>query len=108
MDDMMQRFLKKYTLEAGVATFHVQHSITRKISKNSGIRAGRIMTIETAAGRSRASASQGNIVQIGPYKLTDAEVGVNDRLDRPLLGMDVLNRFQITQSNGMITLRANW
>ena len=78
-----------------------------KLVKNSGIRAGRVMLIETAAGRSRASASQGNILQIGPYKLTDAKIGVNDRLETPLLGMDALNRFQITQSNGMMILRAN-
>lgn len=78
-----------------------------KFARNSGIRAGRVMLIETAAGRSRASAAQGNILQIGPYKLTDAKVGINDRLDTPLLGMDALNRFQITQSNGMMILRAN-
>ena len=78
-----------------------------KLAKNAGIRAGRVVLTETAAGRSRAGLSQGNILQIGPYKLTDAKVGVNEQLQMPLLGMDALNRFQITQTNGMMILRAN-
>jgi len=78
-----------------------------KFVRNAGIRAGRMVYANTAAGQSRAGLSQGNVLLLGPYKPADVKVGVNDKLDTPLLGMDVLNRFQITQSNGMLVLRAN-
>lgn len=76
-----------------------------KFAKNAGIRAGKVVLVDTAAGRARAGLSQGNTILAGPYKLTDAKVGIHDQLHTPLLGMDVLNRFQITQSNGMLILR---
>jgi aspartyl protease family protein len=82
-------------------------ALPARFARNAGMRAGRVMSVETAAGRNRASASQANTVNIGPFKLTDVLVGIHEQLQIPLLGMDALNRFQISQTNGIMTLRVS-
>lgn len=76
-----------------------------KYVKNAGIRAGRIIYADTAAGKTRSGLSEGNQLQIGAYRLNDVKIAVQDQLQMPLLGMDVLNRFNISQGNGMLSLK---
>lgn len=81
-------------------------SIPDRIAANAGIRAGRVSDFNTAAGRTQGALATGNLVRVGPFSVPRATVAIMPRLDAPLLGVDVLNRFQITTVNGYMLLRA--
>jgi aspartyl protease family protein len=79
--------------------------IPAKLSRNAGIRAGLVQKIETANGVSQVGVSKGNQVLVGPYKINNVKIGIQENLSIPLLGMDILNQFQLTYANGSLTLR---
>ncbi|EBB4596130.1 TIGR02281 family clan AA aspartic protease, partial [Salmonella enterica] len=76
-----------------------------KLARNAGIRAGRATSFDTAAGRERGGITAANTVIVGPFAVEGAAIAVLERLSAPLLGMDVLNRFQIAYSGGFMILR---
>ncbi|WP_022981344.1 TIGR02281 family clan AA aspartic protease [Ideonella sp. B508-1] len=82
-------------------------SVATATAANAGIRAGRAISVATAGGIERAGLSGGNTIVAGPFVLQGAGVAVLAKLDRPVLGMDVLNRFQIMYANGYMTMRSN-
>lgn len=81
-------------------------SIPDRMAANAGIRAGRVSDFNTAAGRTQGALATGNTVRVGPFSVPRTTVAIMPRLDAPLLGVDVLNRFQITTVNGYMLLRA--
>ena len=44
---------------------------------------------------------------IGPFNFNNVKIHFMPDLHEPLLGMNILKRFQMTQSGGVLTLRAN-
>ena len=44
---------------------------------------------------------------VGPFAVEGAAIAVLERLSAPLLGMDMLNRFQIAYSGGFMILRGS-
>lgn len=81
-------------------------SLPAKLARNAGIRAGRVTSFDTAGGRERGGVTAANTVVIGPFAVQDAAVAVLERLATPLLGMDVLNRFQVAYAGGFMVLRS--
>lgn len=81
-------------------------SLPAKLARNAGIRAGRVASFDTAAGRERGGITAANTVVVGPFTVPDAAVAVLERLSTPLLGMDVLNRFQVAYAGGFMVLRS--
>lgn len=81
-------------------------SLPSKLARNAGIRAGRVTSFDTAAGRERGGITAGNTVVVGPFAVPDAAVAVLERLSSPVLGMDVLNRFQMVYAGGFMVLRS--
>ncbi|MES2354616.1 MAG: retropepsin-like aspartic protease [Pseudomonadota bacterium] len=79
--------------------------IPLRLARNSGIRAAIAEKLETAAGRVQTGVSQGNQLVMGAFTVPNAKVGVQDGLSFPILGIDVLNRFQVIYANGTMTLR---
>lgn len=80
-------------------------SIPDRLAANAGIRAGRVSDFTTAAGKTQGALATGNTVRVGPFSVPNSTVAIMPRLDAPLLGVDVLNRFQITTVNGYMLLR---
>ena len=78
-----------------------------KLARNAGIRAGRATSFDTAAGRERGGITAANTVIVGPFAVEGAAIAVLERLSAPLLGMDMLNRFQIAYSGGFMILRGS-
>jgi len=64
-------------------------------ARNAGIKAGRSLLSNTAGGKETGALSSGNTVKIGPYVLPDVPVLALQNLGFPILGMDVLNRFEM-------------
>jgi len=81
-------------------------SVPTRLARNAGIRAGRAAPFVTAAGRERGGITAANTVVVGPFTVSDSAIAVLDRLTVPLLGMDVLNRFQIAYVGGIMVLRS--
>lgn len=81
--------------------------LPNRMASNAGIRAGKAITLQTAAGPDRAGLSAGNTIVVGPFVVRDAAVVAGGKLDQALLGVEVLNRFQVTYGNGVMTLREN-
>lgn len=80
-------------------------TVPARLASNAGIRVGRVAFFETAGGRERGGLSAANVLALGPFTVPDAAVAVLDRLQSPVLGMDALNRFQISHAHGFMTLR---
>lgn len=76
-------------------------------ARNAGIRAGRQALMSTANGETSAWTSSGNVLRVGGYTVNAVDVQVVERLKYPLLGMNVLNRFQIGYANGYMIMRAS-
>ena len=74
-------------------------------ARNAGIRAGQQALMTTANGETSAWTSSGNVLHVGGYTVNAIDVQVVDRLRYPLLGMNVLNRFQIGYANGYMVIR---
>lgn len=79
-------------------------SVPEGLARNVGIRAAEQVSVETANGKSLATKSLGNTLSIGGYTFDDAQIHMVKNLDRPLLGMDVLNQFSITFADGNMVL----
>jgi aspartyl protease family protein len=78
-----------------------------RVAHNAGIRAAIEVEVETAAGKRKAGASEGNAITVGVFAINDVKILVQEGLAQPLLGADVLSRFVITQSErGMLIRRA--
>lgn len=90
-----------FTVDTG-ATFT---AIPLSLSRNAGIRAGKQATASTANGNTRMWVSAGNTLIVGGYEIRNTNVNILERLDRPLLGMDILNQFQVTYSKGYMALK---
>ncbi|MGC0153595.1 retropepsin-like aspartic protease family protein [Chromobacterium vaccinii] len=90
-----------FTVDTG-ATFT---AIPLSLSRNAGIRAGKQATASTANGNARMWVSAGNTLIVGGYEIRNTNVNILERLDRPLLGMDILNQFQVTYSKGYMALK---
>jgi aspartyl protease family protein len=86
---------------AGVSVLPAQ------LARNAGLRAGLVVTFDTAGGRAQTGITEGNQLTIGPFVVHDVKVAVQPKLEVPLLGMDALNRFQITYANGTMVIRSN-
>lgn len=80
-------------------------TIPAQMAKNAGIRAGVVRTSHTANGNVEVGASYGNRLVISEFVISDATVSANPNLSQPLLGMEVLNRFEVNYSNGTMVLR---
>jgi aspartyl protease family protein len=80
-------------------------SLPANLARNAGIRAARVTPFDTAAGRERGGLTAANAVTVGPFTVPNTPVAVMERLSIPLLGMDVLNRFQVFYAGGVMVLR---
>lgn len=80
-------------------------TLPTNIARNSGIKAGTVFVSSTAGGKETGALSSGNLVKVGPYIFQDVRVLALQNLGFPILGMDVLNRFQIGLSDGVMLLR---
>ena len=98
-------FVNGYAMVFLVDTGATISVIPAKWSRNAGIRAGLVERVETANGVSQVGISKGNQLIIGPFRMKNVKIGLQENLSIPLLGMDVLNQFQLTYSNGSLTLR---
>lgn len=81
-------------------------AIPLDLARNSGIRAGQQALMSTANGVTSVWTSRDNVLSVGGFAVKGVEVQVAERLQFALLGMNVLNRFQIGYSNGYMTLKA--
>jgi aspartyl protease family protein len=81
-------------------------SIPLDAARDAGIRAGQQALVSTANGVTTAWTSRSNVLSFGGFTVGDVDVQVAERLHFALLGMNVLNRFQIGYSNGYMTLKA--
>jgi len=81
-----------------------QSTIPERYARNSGIRTGLEVVMNTAGGRVSAGETRGNRVQVGPFNLSNATVIAAPNLDQPLLGMSVLDRFTMTTDGVAMTL----
>ena len=79
--------------------------IPLQLAKNAGIRAGKQVVAATANGEAALWLSTANIVGLGPFTVKNSIVAVAQRLQSPLLGVDLLNKFQVTYANGYMILR---
>jgi aspartyl protease family protein len=79
--------------------------IPARLARNAGIRAAVMETVETAGGQVRTGISSGNQLVVGTFTVASANIGVQDNLPLPVLGVDVLNRFQVTYAGGTMTVR---
>jgi aspartyl protease family protein len=80
-------------------------AIPAKLAHNAGIRAAIVGMVDTASSRVEAGVSQGNQLVVGNFTVRDTKIGVQDTLPIPILGVDVLNRFQVIYANGAMTIR---
>jgi aspartyl protease family protein len=74
-------------------------------ARNAGIRAGQQVVVSTANGLATSWTSKANVLSFGGVTVSDVDVQVVEHLQFPLLGMNVLNRFQIGYANGYMTLK---
>lgn len=84
---------------AAYTTLPIRHA------RNAGLRAGRVVSFEGASGRVRGSLTEGNAVVFSTFMVAKAPVAILEELQTPLLGADVLNRFQITYAEGRMLVR---
>jgi aspartyl protease family protein len=75
-----------------------------EMARNMGVRTARKGVTQTAAGPSATYLTRGNVVHVGPFYADNATVTFGERLQTPLLGQDVLNRFRITHERGVMIL----
>lgn len=81
-----------FLIDTGASHSTVPGSMIRNV----GIRTGLVQIFNTAAGQSTGSLSKGNIIKFGPFTVTNADIGMSEKLAEPLLGMSALGRFQFT------------
>lgn len=62
--------------------------------------------VSTANGNVQACTTTITTLTFGPFTLHDVEATINPTLDQPLLGMNVLKQFQISQENGEMRITA--
>lgn len=79
-------------------------TLPESMARNLGIRAGEAVTIETANGRAQSTKALGNTITVGRFTFDDAQIHLTKNLDKPLLGMDVLNQFSVTVAEGTMVL----
>ena len=78
------------------------------IARNAGMRAGLTGKLQTASGIGAVATSSGNQVNIGPFGFAGVDVVVSLSQNTPtlaLLGMDILKRFQMHQTNNSLMLK---
>jgi len=79
-------------------------ALPASIAKNSGIRAGVSRDVVGSTGKSSGGLSENNKLTVGRFSLNGVKVLVSTNLTTPLLGADVLARFQIRQTAESIEL----
>lgn len=79
-------------------------AIPGSLARNCGLRVGKVGITNTAAGIATGTLSTENVVTLGTFELNKVTISTTERLHEPLLGMDILGRFKITQSNGIMSL----
>lgn len=79
-------------------------AIPGSLARNCGLRVGRVGITNTAAGIATGTLSTENVVTLGTFELNKVTISTTERLHAPLLGMDILGRFKITQNNGIMAL----
>lgn len=85
-----------------------QTAIGLHIAKNAGIRAGVSGQVGTANGVGNIVQTEGNLLQVGAFTLSNIPVMVSLNTANPdlaLLGMDVLKRFRMFQGQDSLQLQ---
>lgn len=77
-------------------------AIPAKIARNAGIRAGLIGESSTAGGMVQSGKSTGNFVRFGNMTAESVTVTILEKLDTPLLGSEVLNKFHMNVKDGFM------
>jgi aspartyl protease family protein len=62
------------------------------------------VTVKTANGPAKACRTTLDALIVGPYRIPDVPITIMDRLNEPLLGAEVLQRFKILQTASKMTL----
>ena len=88
-----------------VDTGATHSAIPASMARNAGIRAGRVATFQTAAGPAQGGVSEGNTIILGALKFDHLTVGVQDRLQMPLLGADLMDKLEIRQTAGFMVIK---
>lgn len=78
--------------------------IPMAMARNAGLRAGKLIAVETAGGRVKAGLSENNTLVVGSFLLKAASLGIAEDLRTPLLGADALNRFSVTSEGGAMLI----
>lgn len=76
-----------------------------RMARPCGLRAGVVSEVETGGGRATVGVSEGNRVGVGPVGVDKVKVAVSAQIPLAVLGMNVLERFQLTAKDGVMTLR---
>lgn len=94
----------EFLLDTGATTV----SIPGRLARELGLRQGRPMRANTAAGQVTSYATRLDSVQLGGITQRDVWATINPSmdLDEVLLGMSFLKRLEMTQRGNTLTLRA--
>lgn len=95
-------FPVRFMVDTGSATT----AIPMEYALNSGIAVGIAKLVNTADGPITIGEASGNVVTIGNARIANARIMVIDKLQSPLLGVEVLNMLDIAYSQGIMTIKA--
>ena len=101
-------FLNGYPVVFLVDTGATNTVVGPSIARNAGIRAGVTGKSQTANGIGAVATSSGNQINVGPFGFSGVDVVVTLSHNTPtlaLLGMDVMKRFQLHQTNNSLMLK---
>lgn len=80
-------------------------SISTSTARNAGIRAGKSSEFQGAGGKLEGAITHNNEIIVGGVRLNNMAVAAMATLNRPLLGMNALRFFTITQEGETMLLR---
>jgi aspartyl protease family protein len=95
-------FAVRFMVDSGAAT----SSIPARYALNAGIGVAVAKLVNTADGQITIGETSGNVITIGNARIANARIMVIDKLQAALLGAEVLNLFDISYSQGVMTIKA--
>ncbi len=93
----------KFLLDTGASLV----SVSREIARKAGLECDAPASFTTANGRVRGCVAQRTEIEFGGFRVFDVDIAIMPLNDSPaLLGMNVLGRFDLQQSDGVLSIRA--
>lgn len=92
----------KFLLDTGASMVSVPQSLARQ----AGLDCDAPASFTTANGKVQGCVALRQTVEFGPFRVYDVDIALMPSMDGPaLLGMNVLGRFDLQQSNGTLAIR---